>query len=174
MLLMILTIHRWDIFKTDCRDIIRTHCSIISSSKKGRLVDCEKELNTLMKDPVTNCDIIENIKKTINALHKTSRDGAVIIAKASYFDQGKKPTRYFIRREAARAEKKMIKNITCHRDGNVEHKCQKDISQCIRDYCKGLYAEEDTHADCQNEFLSGFPKLSTNSQAMCEGALTQE
>ena len=117
-----------------------------------------------------NKDMI-SVKKEIDDMLTNKLHGHIIRSRAKVIENNEKPTRFFLRKEHARAKAKTI-NVLQTEKGNITD-TNAIIEEC-RHFYADLYKKESIDTVVLGRLLLDLPTLSESDRDSCEGLITKD
>jgi len=171
----------WEVLKME----IRKHTIKYSSVKKREQIAEQRELEHVIhsleiKESLTNDEyiILNNSKERVKKMYDNKVRGAMIRSRTQNYEDGDRPSKYFLNLEKNRQAKKSIYKLVNKHGEMINNK--QHILREVNDYYKALYTSNnciETVSDrIKNEFLPvpGHIKLTEKLKQSCEGEITSE
>ncbi len=163
----------WDNCKEKFKELIIIHSSRLKRNLRYKIEEVESKLRKAQKldfqTPGTKREEIYVLKNQLAGLLDEQNAGAKIRAKALILDNDERPTRYFLRREKARGEKAVIKQLEIN--GVVTDDIELIKNECDNFY-KNLYTAEPIDGRAAETLLQNVEKIPKEAADLCDGQIT--
>ena len=169
------SIEWWD----NCKETFKSHiiefCRIKGQRFKAELRKLEEKIrmfNDFNKiEPGRFNNDIEMAQNEIEELLHQKINGAIIRSKAQILDNNEKPSKFFLKKEHARAKSKLIDKLET--ESGIVTENEEVIDECKK-YYTNLYKEEEIDDNLTDYFMREVPKLNDIDKDICEGLITKE
>ena len=167
----------WDNLKV----IIRNFCQKYSSRKRksancfrtsltNRLIRAK---NDFAHGNASRSAEIRDLECSLSSLALREAEGAKIRSRVKWFEEGEKPTRYFLRRENQRAAKNSFDSLI--NSQGEETSSQTDMESILVDFYKNLFSKDNLDLHVQQSLIDDLEfTLSDSERVSCEGDLTKD
>lgn len=168
----------WDAGKSKVKKIAIQRRSIIKKHKNVVYNNLMAELQNLLNQYDMNpcCDLsqrIDQYKKLIENIENERLEGTKVRSRVKWFEEGERPTKYFLNVEASKGKSKTWTSIR-KQDGNLSNKIEEILETQV-DFYSNLYKEGPTDQKCQQTLLDNITaNLSEEARNKCEGLITLE
>jgi len=168
----------WDAGKLKIRNLAIKRSQELKKDKdivhKNLLGSLEELMQQYDRNPCCNLsEKITHLQKVIEQLENDKMEGVRIRSRVKWFEEGEKPSKYFLTMESSKGRSKTWTKIR-KSDGTVSTKIE-DILQTQIDFYSDLYTEEKTDPEAQKKLLENITTpLSEDSRSECEGIITEE
>lgn len=166
----------WDQCKLQFKELLIKHSKKAASDTRAQIKQIENEIRHLqsLTDVITGTNIvyqdeIESLKAEMNNLLYKKVEGAKVRSKIKYLKDEEKPTRYFLKKEIKRGEKKLLTKLNVN---NTTVTDQNDIIFHTREFYSSLYSKHDSNPNLTKYFLSDVPQLNETDKELCEGPIS--
>ncbi len=179
-----------EFLKVCIRSVFASNVSEIKGQVKEKIKEKEEELNqieelkiiTLEKEnkslPPQEENLLDKIDKAALALKQSLAqlrskfsDDLRFSTNAKWFEYGEKSNKFFLNLNKSRQKQKLINKI---RKDNNEFVGQENVSKCIKEFYKDLYAKQQTCPEEDNLFYSNCPKLPEKERKYMDETLKLE
>ena len=170
---------KWEMIKME----IRKQSIIYSSTKKKAKIKEQNQIETIIntlenKDNLSEEDAtkIQENKDKLTELYNDKIRGAMLRSNALHYEQGDRPSKYFLNLEKSKQSKKSIHKLINNEGTELTNR--SDILNEIGNYYKALYKRQNTMDTARPEikemFLgqNGVTKLTQELKNSCEGEIT--
>ena len=124
---------------------------------------------------LSNMQAIEETQKELDLAIEQKAKGAIFRSKVQYFEEGEKPSKYYLNLEKRNYNKKVINRL------RVGYKIINDPTLILEEeanFYSNLYTSKiQEDLDKTKQFLppdSNIPKLNNDQSSLCEGLITGE
>jgi exonuclease III len=166
----------WDKCKQDCKSIIVNNSKRIAYQSKSRIRNIERQMSEYSKLQSDYPGMFQSelifLQNELNCLLDLRAEGAKVRARVNLELHSDKPSGYFIRKEVDNARKKTITKLI--NSDNIELNSQSDILLECKTFYNKLLSAEPIDTSLITYFLEDLPKLTEDSQQLCEGPITKE
>ena len=124
----------------------------------------------MISDPsASNLEALEKLKNKYDFHFDYIAKGAIVISRATWYEQVKNGNKYFLGLESNRGKKSCIRRMFTSKGTLISN--QKNIMAVIENFYSDLYAsnDEDEVADPTFFQTPGIPKLTLDMKSACEG-----
>ena len=116
---------------------------------------------------------IRDLECSLSSLALREAEGAKIRSRVKWFEEGEKPTRYFLRRENQRAAKNSFDSLI--NSQGEETSSQTDMESILIDFYKNLFSKDNLDLHVQQSLIDDLEfTLSDSERVSCEGDLTKD
>ena len=163
----------WDECKTKLKSIAIKHSVRRSKQYKAKERNLLHELSRLHNDQTPDVHEIQRIEHELTSLADEKARGAQIRSRASWIEEGERPTRYFFNLEKRKQPKSCISKLKTENDTEINN--NHAILEYTRAFYQRLYDNEQTNSDTQEWFLNKINrKLNPNERTRAEGPVTSD
>jgi hypothetical protein len=171
----------WEVLKMEIR---KNTIKYSSKKKRERIAEQNKIENEIYllenKESQTEDEFIklQCNKQKLTDFYDNKVRGAMIRCKTQYYEQGDRPSKYFLNLEKSKQAKKSIYKLINNEGKTLDNK--QDILHEVNNYYKTLYKNnycmETVAEEICTDFLPNVPhiKLSEELKQSCEGIITNE
>ena len=161
----------WDQAKCHYKAIAITHAVRKSRNRDRDLRELINELNTLQCQNHPDASAIDDAKRKIEEIETCKLEGIKIRSRASWLEEGERPTKFFFSLEKRKQEKARITKL---RIEQTVVTTDKDILAEAQSFYQQLYNHYNGDSDLQHELLELLEKqLSAETKESCEGPITE-
>ncbi len=145
----------WDLTKHKIKELTIWAAKKIKSNETD-IKKKEETLNNLIQNEPTNQAEIQKLTKCVNSFYQEKAEAARIRARAQWFEEGEKSTRYFFNLEKKRAKNKEWERIKV---GEKKYKTNiDDILKVQVEFYKKLYTSQPIDEDAADTLLNNIDK----------------
>ena len=157
----------WDIFKTRVKEYSIRHGITQSRTKRSRLSELEKLIESNSSDKITPA-----IQQEYDRLYSDKVHGAQIRSRAKWVEEGEQNSKFFLGLEKRHQTNNSIYQL--QDDGGDLNDDNDDIMTTCKSFYKKLYTEENIDHHNIKDYISSSNNNTLNDQQaqLCEGQIT--
>lgn len=162
----------WDEAKCRFKQIAIGHSVRKARNRRQNEANLQQELTTMKNELHPDTNRIHELEQQINQLVTTRIEGVKVRSRATWFEEGEKPTKYFFNLERAKQDQACISKLSTD---NGEVTSNEQILAESRRFYEQLYTSDPVDTEQQESFLNQLDrKLDDKTRATCEGPVTQD
>ena len=162
----------WDEVKAHFKKVAITHSIRKIRNREKLETSLRQKLTKLQNELHPDVNAISTIQQHLRELVTKRLEGAKVRSRASWLEEGEKPTRFFFNLEQTKQKQVTITKLKTTRG---EITSQKDILQATADFYQKLYTDEEVDAETQTWFLEQLDRtLAHHAKNSCEGPITRK
>ena len=160
----------WDDGKEHYKAIAITHAVRKSRNSDTEIANLINKLSTLKQSTQPNIQRIQDIERQLKDLEMRKIDGVKIRSRATWLEEGEKPTKFFFNLEKKQQERACITKLLTE---NGHFTADEDILKEARSFYCRLYQREPVDTGKQDELLKQMgSRLSEQAKKACKEPLT--
>ena len=161
----------WDRAKNHYKAIAITHAVRRSRNRDREFKELNDRLTNLQQQSIPDVDMIARTKERLTELETKKIAGVKIRSRATWMEDGEKPTKYFFGLEKRKQDRARITKL--HTDQG-EIIADNEILEEARKFYQELYKQEPGDTNSQQELLDSLDnRLTAEMKATCEGPVTK-
>lgn len=143
-----------------------------SRNRRKQEDDLKKKLTQLKNEGRPKPDKIIEIEHQLNDIIQKRLEGVKIRSRASWIEEGEKPTKFFFDLERKKQSNAIIYKLEI--DGQTVNE-DTEIMETIREFYQQLYTKEAVDRNSQRKLISNLDrKISSQMRITCEGPVTKD
>ena len=163
----------WDEVKTHFKEVAIAHSIRKSRERYKQENQLRNKLTSLQNESNPDVNMIQNTRERLEELVTARLEGVKVRSRATWLEQGERPTKYFFKLEQTKQNKASISKLKTQ---TGEATTDEDILHNAAEfYHQKLYTEETIDETAQEWFLNQMDcKLGNAAKDMCEGPITRK
>jgi hypothetical protein len=162
----------WDAAKEHLKRIAIRHSVTKSRNRCRQEAQLRDKLTSIHNELRSDPDRVADIEEQLSRLIQKRLDGAKIRSRATWLEEGGKPTKYFFDLERVKQEHACISKLSTE---NGEVTSDEHILDTARTFYEQLYRDDPIDNDMQDHFISQLDRrLDERTKSTCEGPVTKE
>ena len=162
----------WDAAKEHLKRISIRHSVTKSRNRRQQEDQLRDKLTRLHKEIRPDPDRVADVEEQLSRLIQKRLDGAKIRSRATWLEEGEKPTRFFFDLERTKQQQACISKLSTD---NGEVTSDEQILNTARTFYEHLYTNDPVDSDIQDDFIRQLDRrLDERTKSTCEGPVTKD
>ncbi len=162
----------WDEVKSHFKEVAIAHSIRKSRERHKQENQLRSKLTSLQNESKPDVNMIQSTRERLEELVTARLEGVKVRSRATWLEQGERPTKYFFKLEQTKQNKASISKL---KTPTGEATTDEDILHTAAEFYRKLYTEETIDETAQEWFLNQMDsKLGNAAKDMCEGPVTRK